>query len=408
MIKKSFILFIWLIASSLASEIEIDVQLKVGDQYRHPLAERPKGRIEVVDPSIAKAQFKVEADKIFIEITALKRGTTEIWIRDGKDEGESKEFQYRFKIENGASLNQSFTFDVIFWAALLMIAIAVFIISNVIFTEEDKFKASETLDEVDARAPVKSSGVILKYSRPFFRRYLTPIVGNIRVKREKKVIYKQNIASAGLTHELSVEDFIAFKLFLILGFPILFIVLRWFLEEDWSMSIVPVVAVIGFFYPNIWIKGRIQKRQGEIIQTMPFIVDLLALSVEAGLDTIAAISRVIEKAPQGPLKGEFETLLREIKIGSSRTEALRNLAWRVNLIQVSSFCATLIAADSVGAPIGPILKASSDEMRQKRSSEIEKKGAKAATKLLFPMMVFIVPAVFIVVGAPLILESLNQ
>ena len=82
------------------------------------------------------------------------------------------------------------------------------------------------------------------------------------------------------------------------------------------------------------------------------------------------------------------------------------MAWRIDLIQISSFCATLIAADSVGASIGPILKALSAEIRQKRSSDVEKAGATAATKILFPMLFLIVPAVFIIVAAPLVLEAL--
>ena len=137
---------------------------------------------------------------------------------------------------------------------------------------------------------------------------------------------------------------------------------------------------------------------------MPFCVDMLALSVEAGLDFVAAMQKVNEKAEPNPLTEEFEIVIKEIRIGASRAEALRNLAWRVDLIQISSFSATLVAADSVGASIGPILKALSLEIRQKRSAEIEKAGATAATKILFPMMFLIVPAVMLIVAAPLLLE----
>jgi len=84
------------------------------------------------------------------------------------------------------------------------------------------------------------------------------------------------------------------------------------------------------------------------------------------------------------------------------------LAWRADLIQLSSFTATLIAADSVGASIGPILKALAGEVRQKRSSEIEKAGATAATKILFPMLFLITPSVFIIVAAPIVLELITQ
>ena len=143
------------------------------------------------------------------------------------------------------------------------------------------------------------------------------------------------------------------------------------------------------------------------MMALPFSIDMLALSVEAGLDFMAAITKVVEKAKPGPLRDEFETLIKEIKIGATRAEALRNMAWRVDLINVSSFCATLIAADSVGASIGPILKNLSAEIRQKRSSDVEKAGATAATKILFPMLFLIVPAVFIIVMAPMIIGMVS-
>ena len=140
---------------------------------------------------------------------------------------------------------------------------------------------------------------------------------------------------------------------------------------------------------------------------MPFCVDMLALSVEAGLDFVAAMAKVIEKAKKNALTEEFENVIKEIKIGSSRADALRNFAWRVDLIQISSFCATLIAADSVGASIGPILKSLAVEIRQKKSAEVEKAGATAATKILFPMMFLIIPSVLLIVFAPIVLEMIS-
>jgi len=116
------------------------------------------------------------------------------------------------------------------------------------------------------------------------------------------------------------------------------------------------------------------------------------------------MAKVVEKAPKGPLCEEFESVIKEIKIGASRAEALRNMAYRIDSISMTSFTATLIAADSVGASIGPILKNLSVEIRQKRSTEIEKEGATAPTKILFPMILFIMPAVFLMIAAPMAVE----
>lgn len=305
--------------------------------------------------------------------------------------------------------DQAFTggSPILYWAALFLMGLAVFLVARATLEEENKFKAGETLEEADADKRAQANDFVLKYSRPFFKRYFTPIVMGMKGRQKLKTKFRRKLANAGLVRDLTPEDFFAFKVFLIIGFPIVFIILRIAFEETWSMSLIPVLAVLGFFYPDIWINGRIERRKDEMIRSMPFIVDMLALSVEAGLDFMAAIQKVIEKAPPSPLVEEFETLIRETRIGSTRAEGLRQLAWRTDVISINSFCATLIAADSVGASIAPLLKQLSNEMRQKRSSEAEKKGATAATKILFPMILFIMPAVMIAIGGPMFVKFLG-
>ncbi|MBY0416137.1 MAG: type II secretion system F family protein, partial [Bdellovibrionales bacterium] len=276
-----------------------------------------------------------------------------------------------------------------------------------IFQDEDQFQAQEKLEDTKSSEDIAKHGFILRYSRPFFKRYFSPIVSGMKNKKTFRDKYRRKLAAAGLTNILTPEDFFAFKLFLIIGFPIVFMIVRAFLEETWPLQFIPGIAFIGFFYPDFWISGKIEQRQKEVIRSMPFCVDMLALSVEAGLDFVAAMAKVIEKAKTNALTEEFEILIREIKIGASRAEALRNLAWRIDLIQISSFSATLIAADSVGASIGPILKALAGEIRQKKSSEVEKAGATAATKILFPMLFLIVPSVLMIVFAPIVLEMIG-
>ena len=297
--------------------------------------------------------------------------------------------------------------QMLYWAALGLIGLAIFLVARATLEEESKFKASETLEEAETDRKTQVNDFVLKYSRPFFKRYFTPVVMGLKGRQKLKTKYRRKLATAGLTRDLTPEDFFAFKLFLIIGFPLVFIILRILLEETWPMSYLPVLAVIGFFYPDIWINGRISNRKEEIIRGMPFIVDMLALSVEAGLDFMAAIQKIIDKAPPGPIIDEFETLLKETKIGSTRADGLRQLSWRTDVISINSFCATLIAADSVGAAIAPILKQLSMEIRQKRSSDAEKKGATAATKILFPMIIFIMPAVFLAIAGPMMIKFIN-
>lgn len=294
------------------------------------------------------------------------------------------------------------------YAATILIGIATFLVSRTMFLEEDQFKASESLEDTDKKEKTESHGIILKYSRPFFKRYVSPIVSNMKNKKTIRDKYKKKLANAGLTQVLTPDDFFAFKLFLIVGFPILYLFIRWFLEESWPLFYAPFTGVFGFFYPDIWIDGKTVARKDDILAGFPFIVDMLALSMEAGLDFVAAISKVVEKAPTGPITDEFEMMLKELKVGSSREEALRALAWRCDLLQVTSFTAALIAANSVGASVGPILKGQSAELRQKRSTEAEKKGAQAAIKVLFAMLFIFTPAVVLMIFAPMVVEAFGK
>jgi len=296
--------------------------------------------------------------------------------------------------------------NLLFYSPLALVFIAIFIIVRTFMEDQDKFKASEALEEVEVDKN-KKVDFLVKVTKPFYKRYFLPMVQGSKSKAKIRAKYRQKLANAGLTKDLTPEEFVSLKLFMILGGPFVFLAVRAFLEEDWPLSLTPIMGVVGFFYPNIWLNGKIQRRNQETLRAMPFIVDMLALSVEAGLDFMAAIQRVIEKAPPSPLVEEFETLIRETKIGSSRAEGLRQLSWRVNMIEINSFCATLIAADSVGASIGPILKQLSNELRVKRSSRAEQLGATAATKILIPMIFFILPAVLVAIFAPMVLKMMT-
>ncbi len=298
---------------------------------------------------------------------------------------------------------------VLYYAAQFLIGLAVFLVARTVFQDEDRFQAQSKLEDAEQETKQeKPKDFVLKYSRPFFKRYFTPVIRGMKNKRKIKEKYKRPLASSGMNKFLTPEDFYAFKLFLIIGFPIVFLGLREFLEESWPLSYVPVVSILGFFYPDIWIKGKIEQRRTNVLENMPFVVDMLALSVEAGLDFVAAMQKVIEKAPPSALVEEFEILIKETRVGASRAEALRQLSWRIDALPISSFCATLIAADSVGANIAPILKTLAKELREKRSALIEKKGAQAATKILIPMIFFVLPAVLIIIAAPIALQLMGN
>ncbi len=286
--------------------------------------------------------------------------------------------------------------------AYIALGLAIYFLVRTVFSDEERRSAGKQLGNY--RDTGNDAGnAILKYSRPFFSRYLVPIVEEMKIDDTRKIL-KRKLASAGLTDVLTPDELYSFKLFLIIGFP----ALLGFMKLAWEMEVpgyaFPTSMLIGYYYPDkIWLPSVIKRRQDDIRRAMPFVVDLLALSTEAGLDFMGAIAKVTEKAKPSPLVQELEMLLKEIKIGSSRAEAMRNMAWRIDLMEVNSFVAVLISADEMGASIGKILRQQSEQIRHERFIRAEKAGAKATQMVLLPMMLFIMPAIFIIIFGPFIL-----
>lgn len=293
------------------------------------------------------------------------------------------------------------------YASLVLVFVSIFLVVRVFMEDQDKHRAQETLEEADKNQRNNKQPLFLKATRPFYKRYFLPIVEGFTHKQKFKNKYRQKIANAGLTKEMTPEEFAALKFFMIIGGPFAFLAARYITESDWPLTITPAMMVVGYFYPDIWLKGVISKRSDDIIKAMPFIVDMLALTVEAGQEFMSAIQKVVEKAPRTPLVEEFETFLKETSLGASRVEGLRQLSWRVNIIEVSSFCATLIASSTGGSGVGPLLKQLSSDLRIKRTSRAEQLGATAATKILIPMILFILPAVLVAIFAPMGLKMMS-
>src|SRR4051812_17579611 len=284
--------------------------------------------------------------------------------------------------------------------AYFLIGFAAFILARMLVEEQESRAAQENLSDLRDR---KASNPLVKLLRPFFTQYIVPMIRGKPFWDERRKTFKRKIIAAGIKEELTPDEFISFKLLLILFFPIVGGLLRAgdFIDLAWYYIVGSGIA--GWFYPDIWVNGRIGVRQKQVIRAMPFIVDLLALSTEAGLDFIGAIGKVVEKAKPSPLVEEFGQLLKEIKVGASRQEALREMASRIDLTEVNSFVAILISADQMGASIGKILRQQSEQIRVTRMLAAEKAGAAAAQKIMLPIMLFIVPAVFLMIIGPMLL-----
>jgi len=173
-----------------------------------------------------------------------------------------------------------------------------------------------------------------------------------------------------------------------------------------KLEIILIGFVLGHLSPNFWLKSKIRKRQEEIIRTLPDIMDLIMVSVEAGLGFDAAMAKVVEKQ-KGVMAEEFNNVLQEIKVGKPRRQALKDMAAKNNVEDLSNVIASLVQADQLGISMGSVLRNQANQIRQKRKQRAQEKAQKAPVKIMIPLVFFIFPSVFIVILGPAFLNIME-
>jgi tight adherence protein C len=166
-----------------------------------------------------------------------------------------------------------------------------------------------------------------------------------------------------------------------------------------KLVIVLVFTILGYFFPDLWIRTRINSRQKQVRKAMPDALDLLTICVEAGLGFDAAMSKVNEKW-DNELSMAFGRVIREIQLGKLRRDALRDMSDRLGLAEMTSFIAAVIQSEMLGVSMAKVLRIQSDQMRIKRRQHAEEEAHKAPIKMIFPMGLFIFPALLIVLLTP--------
>lgn len=252
--------------------------------------------------------------------------------------------------------------------------------------------------------PIKSKNGVINICRPLVHQFTLQHAAKIRSEKYRKKI-RHLIKVGGLASELNEDEFIGLQLFLGLAFPVFLAIMNFSLALGFPSFMMVGLGLIGFFLPEMHCKGMKAQRELSVRADMPFFIDLLALSVEAGLDFFGAIQKIVDKVATNDsvLAEEFKTVLKDIKIGSSKTEALKEMAARLDMQEITSFVAVLIDAEASGSSISQVLKDQSVQMRLERFLRAEKAGARASQLILLPLMMFILPAVFIMVFGPVII-----
>jgi tight adherence protein C len=163
-----------------------------------------------------------------------------------------------------------------------------------------------------------------------------------------------------------------------------------------------------YLYPASWLNRALASRHREIQRSLPFVLDLLTLSVEAGMDFMSALQRSIEQRRVTALGEEMLRVVRQIQLGKTRREALRNMIDRIRHPDITAVMGSIVQADELGVSIGAILRIQAEQVRRKRFERAEKLAHEAPVKLLFPLVFFIFPSVFLVLLGPVVLQMFRQ
>lgn len=214
------------------------------------------------------------------------------------------------------------------------------------------------------------------------------------------------LRQAGLDYALAPAQFFAARIV----WGILAAAFAWWLAGSFGLTSTTFVVagfMLGYFYPAVWMRDRVQARRRQLLKTLPFYLDLITLCVESGLNLNGAFQQAVAKGPAGVLRDELQRVLRDIRAGRPRAEALRDMAGRLNQPAIATFTATLIQAEGSGMSLGPILRAQADQRRTERFARAEKLALEAPVKLLFPLLAFIFPCVFIILLFPIVMKFMT-
>src|SRR3954466_3149440 len=254
----------------------------------------------------------------------------------------------------------------------------------------------------------------LELQQPLIDRTLRPLMSRLngRMSRMASTSFTQTtekrLALAGNPGNMRVADWLGIKavgaaagggiFFLLFVFPGVI----GFVPFPVNFIMIPVGLMFGYTIPEFWLGGRVKKRQKAILLMIPDALDLLTISVRAGLGFDGALGKVVEKL-KGPLTEEFRRALAEIRVGKARRDALRDIIPRTEVGPLSNFIGAIIQAEQLGVSISKVLQVQSEQLRIERRQRAEEQAAKAPIKMLFPLVGCIFPSLFIVILGPAII-----
>ena len=244
---------------------------------------------------------------------------------------------------------------------------------------------------------------------PLVFRIFLPLAGNVSFLNRKdsftsiKKSTLDLLQSAGVDLLMTPEQYLGVR-FLMALFGLLMLILMGLSNQ---MLTGFLILVLMLLYPENWLRKTARRRHLSILKSLPNLLDLLTLSVEAGKDFLTALRDILARRPSDVLGEEFKRTLHEIQLGKQRQKALRDLSERVHQPELTSVINAIIQADELGVGIGQLLRIQGDQLRHKRFARAETLANEAPVKILFPVVLFIFPSVFIILVGPILNQAMN-
>lgn len=284
--------------------------------------------------------------------------------------------------------------------------------SIIAYSQRGKLSISSRLEGVKK---FSAEAVNTELNQPLFTRVLRPMLdsmGKAMMKitpGELLTSLESKIVKAGNPRNMAVKDWLNMQALLVIGLPVLSLLAGRYFNMPTGNLLLFILAEVaaGFVLPGFILGKLLRARQKLILNSLPDVIDLLTVSVEAGLGFDGALLKVVDKKT-GPLASEFDKVLQEIKVGRQKKDALRDMAQRVDLQDLTTFVGAIVQADQFGVGIANVLRIQAEQMRQKRRQRAQEKAMKAPVKMLIPMVLFIFPTLFIVLLGPVVIQLIEQ
>lgn len=252
-------------------------------------------------------------------------------------------------------------------------------------------------------------------NQPLLSRVIRPMIdymgrAMMRITPGEMVSSLENkIVKAGSPGNLTVKEWVNIQAVIVTVLPVFtFIAFRSSgVKAGTIIMLIAAEIAMGFVLPGYILGKMLTTRQKTILNSLPDVIDLITVSVEAGLGFDGALMKVVDKKP-GPLAAEFDKVLQEIKVGRQKKDALRDMSQRIDIQDFTAFVGAIIQADQFGVGIANVLRIQSEQMRLRRKQRAQERAMKVPVKMLIPMVVFIFPTMFIVLLGPVVIKLIEQ